>query len=389
MRKILIGIALIMIPSFLNIFADAKEIKEHAFIKDIMLSKIRNTQPVKIILDESILNSTNEQISNINVYDTENNQVPFQIFFEEQQQIKKMKVIETISAKAREKAEYLIDENITTSFKFDGKASAQTSPSILIDFGEPIRMTRINIFENQNPPKVKAVTLRGGLNKKKLKTILSQRSLESTFDLNSPAIQFLEISFKGIGIEIEDIKIFKNRNATIYFEAQPEKKYRFYYGNPKFENIRYERLTTAREDVKSTAQLARQRWNRMFPEDFDGDGIKNENDNCPFDSNPMQQDKDEDGVGDLCDNAPAIKNVNQNDTDFDKIGDVIDNCKLVKNPDQKDKDKDGLGDACDDIEDKKSLNIKNILPKYVSPIALAGGLIAIIITLFFLPKKKK
>lgn len=37
--------------------------------------------------------------------------------------------------------------------------------------------------------------------------------------------------------------------------------------------------------------------------DWDGDGVPNALDNCPYDANPQQQDSDADGVGDLCDSC--------------------------------------------------------------------------------------
>lgn len=58
--------------------------------------------------------------------------------------------------------------------------------------------------------------------------------------------------------------------------------------------------------------------------DTDGDGICDEEDNCPYTYNPKQEDVDQDGVGDVCDN-----------------------CVSVYNPDQADADKDGVGDACE------------------------------------------
>lgn len=39
-------------------------------------------------------------------------------------------------------------------------------------------------------------------------------------------------------------------------------------------------------------------------DDTDGDGIDNDQDNCPNISNPDQLDSDEDGIGDVCDNTP-------------------------------------------------------------------------------------
>jgi MYXO-CTERM domain-containing protein len=37
------------------------------------------------------------------------------------------------------------------------------------------------------------------------------------------------------------------------------------------------------------------------PDDADGDGLKEGEDNCPEDPNPLQADLDDDGVGDACD----------------------------------------------------------------------------------------
>jgi len=84
------------------------------------------------------------------------------------------------------------------------------------------------------------------------------------------------------------------------------------------------------------------------PIDFDGDGILNDSDNCPFIANPNQSDIDEDGVGDVCDNAPNDFNPGQEDSDVDGIGNVVDNCPADFNPDQTDTDGDGPGDACDE-----------------------------------------
>ena len=81
--------------------------------------------------------------------------------------------------------------------------------------------------------------------------------------------------------------------------------------------------------------------------DSDNDGFLDENDNCPFVSNPGQQDADADGVGDACDNCPNAENPNQLDSDNDGIGDLCDNCPNAYNPNQLDSDADGVADACD------------------------------------------
>lgn len=60
--------------------------------------------------------------------------------------------------------------------------------------------------------------------------------------------------------------------------------------------------------------------------DSDGDGIEDEQDNCPNNFNHLQEDNDEDGVGNACDV-----------------------CLWVSDPEQEDTDEDGLGDACDKL----------------------------------------
>jgi len=81
--------------------------------------------------------------------------------------------------------------------------------------------------------------------------------------------------------------------------------------------------------------------------DTDGDGLRDEVDNCPLNANPGQQDGDSDGVGNACDNCLANANPNQTDGDGDGVGDACDNCLVNANPNQRDTDTDGYGNFCD------------------------------------------
>lgn len=80
--------------------------------------------------------------------------------------------------------------------------------------------------------------------------------------------------------------------------------------------------------------------------DSDGDGIADDEDNCPNAANADQADSDSDSFGDACDNCPSLDN-DQTDSDSDGVGDACDNCPAVANPNQEDSDGDGYADACD------------------------------------------
>ena len=67
------------------------------------------------------------------------------------------------------------------------------------------------------------------------------------------------------------------------------------------------------------------------PDDLDGDGIVNADDNCARNGNPDQHDEDGDALGDACDNCPATANPTQPDT-----------TEVALNMFE-----DGVGDACD------------------------------------------
>lgn len=92
------------------------------------------------------------------------------------------------------------------------------------------------------------------------------------------------------------------------------------------------------------------------PDDRDGDGKANAQDNCPDLPNPSQENSDRDQLGDVCDNCKLVDNdplptmgwgLIQRDHDLDGRGDECDPCPHLAAMSDIDADADGIGAACD------------------------------------------
>jgi len=93
----------------------------------------------------------------------------------------------------------------------------------------------------------------------------------------------------------------------------------------------------------------------LIDDDYDGDTVSDEVDNCPDIYNVDQVDSDRDGLGDKCDETPLA------DIDSDGVPDAIDNCISIFNPDQKDVNQNSQGDVCEGVlEDYDKDGIEDI-----------------------------
>jgi LmbE family N-acetylglucosaminyl deacetylase len=106
------------------------------------------------------------------------------------------------------------------------------------------------------------------------------------------------------------------------------------------------------------------------PQDTDGDGVADLNDNCPAVQNAGQANADGDGLGDACDACPSDA---LNDVDADGVCGNVDNCPTTANSGQTDLDGDQLGDACDlDLDGDGVLNAGDCAPSARGTSAIPG-----------------
>ena len=90
--------------------------------------------------------------------------------------------------------------------------------------------------------------------------------------------------------------------------------------------------------------------------DTDGDGVVDDEDNCPAIINTNQTDSDLDLIGDACDECPFDV---ENDIDQDGVCGDIDNCPIHANPEQANFDDDNFGNVCDPDDDNDGFDDEN------------------------------
>jgi hypothetical protein len=347
MRKFLfIGFVALSIFGTSTALAGAPNVTDFPYLKDVILPQLSWTAPVSIDLDDTTMGAMTQRLSNIDIYDSENEEVAFEAYYNEFGRYNDVRVHSTSSQKTGTIND-LIDNDPFTTFGFDERVDRTDASWAILDLGSPQRIVRAKVFVPEG--RVRYMEIKGGMTTDNMRTLLSKRAHIWQSDFHSPLIRYVKISLWGVGVKVDDIKLYHGDKAILYFKAEPKEKYRVLYGGAT-DLIRYKVRHAAPIQTKATmleGKLTKGISNPSFPKDFDGDGFNNELDNCPFVSNASQTDSDKDHVGNKCDNASKVKNSNQHDTDFDGVGDVEDNCMLIPNEKQKDRDDDGYGNACD------------------------------------------
>jgi hypothetical protein len=145
---------------------------------------------------------------------------------------------------------------------------------------------------------------------------------------------WLELAETLVGVEAE---ITGQTDALDYwsFAAQgyPSAAVREYILSPlagtHLDSTSYMNFELVRRITQASAAFV---YSLAQHEDWDGDGIRNYEDNCPLVVNLAQSDFDQDGLGDLCDNCPDVYNPAQADDDLDGMGNSCDEEVLLLSP---------------------------------------------------------
>lgn len=351
MKKIFLGFGIL---SFFGVaHAALPVIADFPFERDVQLPSFSAKEEVQLELDRDVLQSINDRFGNIALFDQQNASIEYGAFFQEFHRVKTAEVVAVSSEKGMSDSAAIIDDDVLTNFTFDERVDGRDASWVLLDLGEDVPLSRLEVFVPENA-KIRSIGVEGGLTEDSLKPIISKRPLQQRIELSTDMMRFVKISFWGVQVKIDDIRITAGATGTLYFTTLPGKNIRLLYGGDVDRIIYTERISKKKKGTFPLAHMGRVTINKYFPVDKDEDGKDITEDNCPFVSNRSQSDSDGDRIGNACDNAVDVINSRQEDTDHDGIGNVIDNCKLVSNSDQADRDEDGWGDACDNAHEKDS-----------------------------------
>ena len=248
----------------------------------------------------------------------------------------------------------LIDGDQQTDFTFK---TEDLNKKVVLKFAgiTEIAGLQISLADGVIPPR--EISVQGVLASGTKTTILKNKYFTNYLTFPKLSVQELEISFNSPHfLRISEIKIIsqiesESKNRLVFF-AGNQKTYTLYskphFGQKSYSAKNYQPLQT---DSKTPVfQLGNPAKFSGFNNDFDHDGLPDEQDLCPKIADAKNTDIDKNGRGDVCE-----------DPDLDGIMSNNDNCPFVYNPAQKDSDLDKIGDKCDKEENRASENSEYLL----------------------------
>jgi len=248
----------------------------------------------------------------------------------------------------------MIDSNYKTDFTFN---TEDKNKKIVLNFAGITEIAGIQIHLADGVISPRNISVQGVFADGKITTILNNKSFANYLTFPKLSVSKLEISIDSPHfLRISELKIIsqnesESKNRLVFFAGNKE-TYTLYskphFGQKSYSAENYQPLQT---DSKTPVfQLENPAKFTGFDNDFDNDGLPDEQDLCPKIADAKNTDVDKNGRGDVCE-----------DPDLDGKMSNQDNCPFVYNPAQKDSDLDGIGDKCDDEENRLSENSDYLL----------------------------
>lgn len=243
----------------------------------------------------------------------------------------------------------LTDGNLTTSYTFRIPDDINSGTTLTLTAPRPVTASEIDLTLARNVTVPTIVSLIAVLPSGERLTVIAPRAAnDRTITFPETTADTWEITFVHEQLlRISEIELVQEGSPTeiirsLRFLAQPNMTYRVYADADRPVSAD----TTEANDLSDrnvvNGRIANLKPNPIYvPADVDGDGVIDQEDNCPNHANESQQDLDDNGIGDTCE-------------DFDRDGVVndTDNCPNTPNRHQEDSDGDGVGDECDDEESR-------------------------------------
>ena len=248
----------------------------------------------------------------------------------------------------------LIDNDYKTYFTFK---TEDLNKKITLIFAEITEIAGIQISLADGVVSPRKISVQGVFADGETTTILNNKFFANYLTFPKLSVSKLEISIDSPHfLRISEIKVIsqkerESKNRLIFFAGNKE-TYTLYskphFGQKIYSAKNYQPLQT--DEKTPVFQLGNPAKNPEFDDDFDNDGIPDEQDLCPKIADAKNTDIDKNGRGDVCE-----------DPDLDGIMSNLDNCPFVYNPAQKDSDLDKIGDKCDNEENRLSENSDYLL----------------------------
>ena len=249
----------------------------------------------------------------------------------------------------------LTDGDRSTSLAFDPLAKVQ--PSMVLNFEELTEVAGVSVAIDEGIIAPLFVSVYGDFGDGVWVPLILLQNFAYHLPFPKVDVKRLKIEYQTRHfLRINEVSVsgqdVAERKDELVFFAEEGATYQLYsgarFGYKRHTPKRPQRLGT---DINTPVfPMAARGSNPGFDNDFDNDGLTDDEDYCPKVVDSTNADIDKNGLGDVCE-----------DPDQDNAISSKDNCPYVSNPDQKDSDLDGIGDACDKVEDRASENSDMLL----------------------------